>query len=544
MEGTGGLALDRERTIDLQAAESLFLLGAVGGVSDSQLPERFASRRDEAAESAFGALVDRHGPMVMNVCRSVLRDEHEACDAYQATFLVLARRAGSLWVRDSLGPWLHQVARRTALSARSAVCRRRRREAIAAGRAARSYQDAPDDHREVVHEEVDRLPETQRAPVVLCLLEGLTPEQAAQRLGWPAGTVRSRLARAKVRLKSRLERRGLHPTAMLATLRVGRPAATALNHATTAAATRVAAGQAMGLTASAGVATLVSGELRMTALRRIGMIAAGVLAIGVAATAAWSRVERGDAPPQRDAPPQAARSPAGARSSAPVPEAPDAARCQVAFLGPAGLKVGWQVAGRPGAREFTAAPLEAPARLEFGPGATYRLKLANIPGRPNATLYPTLEIPPSSPATAAFLAHAEIPVQFTTEDFDQAFDGESLVVKAIYLPDLAHQEVSVGGIESLVSTRVDPGVDPVREAARRGAILAVVRLGRIVVEPKRRGPAPLPMDRVPPTLPPAGSAPARTEPRPKATDAPTRGDARPSALTGTRSPAELVGHGA
>ena len=237
--------------------------------------------------------------MVMNVCRGVLRDEHEACDAFQATFLVLAQRAGSLWVRHSLGPWLHRVARRTASSARSAACRRRRREAIAAGRAARSYEDAADDHREVVHQEVDRLPEPQRAPVVLCLLEGLTPEQAAERLGWPAGTVRSRLARAKVRLKSRLERRGLHPTAMLATVRAGGPAPTALIHATTAAATGVAAGQATGLAASAGVAALVSGELRMTAWRRIGMIAAGVLAIGVAATAARSRGDKGDAPAGR-----------------------------------------------------------------------------------------------------------------------------------------------------------------------------------------------------------------------------------------------------
>jgi RNA polymerase sigma factor (sigma-70 family) len=529
--------LDRERTIDLRPAETLFLLGAAGGLSDLQLLERFASRRDEAAESAFGALVDRHGPMVMNVCRGVLRDEHEACDAFQATFLVLAQRAGSLWVRDSLGPWLHRVARRTASSARSAACRRRRREAIAAGRAARSYEDAPDDHREVVHEEVDRLPEPQRAPVVLCLLEGLTPEQAAQRLGWPAGTVRSRLARAKVRLKSRLERRGLHPTAMLATVRAGGPAPTALIHATTAAATRVAAGQATGLAASAGVAALVSGELRMTALRRIGMIAAGVLAIGVAATAAWSRGDKGNAPPQ------AAPGPAGARSSAPAPETPAAARCQVAFLGPTGLKVGWQVVGRTGAREFTAAPLEAPTRLGFGPGATYRLKLVDVPGRPAATLYPTLEIPPPSPATAAFLAHAEIPVQFTPEDFDQAYDGGGLVVKAIYLPDPAHQEVAVTGVETLVSTRVEPGVDPVREAAGRGAILAVVRLGRIVVEPKRPGPVPAPIDGVPPTLPPAGSATSRTEPRPTPPGAAPRADARPSALWGVRSPAEFVGHG-
>ena len=95
-----------------------------------------------------------------------------------------------------------------------------------------------------------------------------------------------------------------------------------------------------------------------------------------------------------------------------------------------------------------------------------------------ATFYPTLEIPPPSPATAAFLAHAEVPVPFTPEDFDRASDGGGMVVKAIYLPDPAHQEVAVGGIETLVSTRVAPGVDPVREAAGRGAILAVVRLGR------------------------------------------------------------------
>src|SRR6476661_1291295 len=102
----------------------LFNLGTIGSLTDRQLLERFTAQDAEAFELAFGALVERHGPMVLRVCRSVLRDPHDAHDAFQATFLVLLRRAGSLWVRDSLGPWLHQVALRTALRARSAAARR------------------------------------------------------------------------------------------------------------------------------------------------------------------------------------------------------------------------------------------------------------------------------------------------------------------------------------------------------------------------------------------------------------------------------------
>jgi DNA-directed RNA polymerase specialized sigma24 family protein len=103
---------------------TLFNAGTVAGLTDQQLLERFRARSGEAAELAFAALVERHGPMVLRVCRSVLRDPHEAHDAFQATFLVLVRRAGSLWVRESLGPWLHQVAYRVASCARSAGTRR------------------------------------------------------------------------------------------------------------------------------------------------------------------------------------------------------------------------------------------------------------------------------------------------------------------------------------------------------------------------------------------------------------------------------------
>src|SRR5262245_61716241 len=145
---------------------TLFNLGAVGELTDGQLLERFATERGEAAELAFAALVERHGPMVLRVCRGVLGDAHEAQDAFQATFLVLVKRARRLWVRDSLGPWLHQVAYRTASSARASAARRSRLER----RAAMTAREAPPERdlelERLLHEEIDRLPERYRVPVV------------------------------------------------------------------------------------------------------------------------------------------------------------------------------------------------------------------------------------------------------------------------------------------------------------------------------------------------------------------------------------------
>ncbi|MEJ7640368.1 MAG: sigma factor, partial [Singulisphaera sp.] len=103
---------------------TLFGAGVTTGLTDGQLLERFATRGGEAAELAFAALVERHGPMVLRACRGIIREDHEAMDAFQATFLVLARRGGSLWVRDSLGPWLHRVACRAATRARAGAARR------------------------------------------------------------------------------------------------------------------------------------------------------------------------------------------------------------------------------------------------------------------------------------------------------------------------------------------------------------------------------------------------------------------------------------
>jgi hypothetical protein len=117
-----------------------------------------------------------------------------------------------------------------------------------------------------------------------------------------------------------------------------------------------------------------------------------------------------------------------------------------------------------------------PGRQDFYQGAIYRLKLTNIPGRPGVQLYPTLEIAPVTPRTDAYLAHSPIPIQFTEEDFDQVTSG-NFVTKVIYLPDPEFQELALAGVETLVSTRLDPGVDPIAEADRRGSILAILRIG-------------------------------------------------------------------
>jgi len=192
--------------------ETLFRDGTVTGLSDRQLLERFASERDE---QAFAALVERHGAMVQRACHCILRDEHEAQDACQAAFLLLARRAGRLWARDSLGPWLYAVAWRVAIDARKSRSRRLKHERIASTRntasiAAAAACDA--DLATVIHEEIGRLPTPYRSAVVLCDLEGRTHAEAAELLGWRVGTVKSRQARARAQLRQRLTRRGMAPS--------------------------------------------------------------------------------------------------------------------------------------------------------------------------------------------------------------------------------------------------------------------------------------------------------------------------------------------
>jgi hypothetical protein len=164
-------------------------------------------------------------------------------------------------------------------------------------------------------------------------------------------------------------------------------------------------------------------------------------------------------------------------------------RSQVYFLDPDGMQIGWQTAAGPtGERAYVPAQLTVPARYNFSQGYIYRLKLTNIPGRTGAALYPTIEVAPTTPATDAYLSHNAIPIQFTDEDFQQVLDGGNFVTKVIYLPDPRFQELAVSGVETLVSTRLEPGVDPILEADKRGTILLIVRLGAIDLEMPGGGP--------------------------------------------------------
>src|SRR5215469_8810064 len=176
-------------------------------ITDRQLLERFLARRDE---TAVEALVRRYGPLVLGVCRRVLRNEHAAQDAFQATFLVLIRKAPTLISCERLGGWLYRVAYRLALRVRANEARRRRREARAARRETDTASHALTTSERVValEEELQRLPERHRLPLVLCYLEGKTNEQAAQILGCPQGSMSARLSQARERLRVSLSRRG------------------------------------------------------------------------------------------------------------------------------------------------------------------------------------------------------------------------------------------------------------------------------------------------------------------------------------------------
>ncbi len=275
------MAIGKDGAVGRQL-RTLFNVGAIRELSDGQLLERFATDRGESAELAFAALVERHGPMVLRVCRGILDDPHDSQDAFQATFLVLVTKVRSLWVRDSIGPWLHQVAYRTASCARSSAARRTRLERRAAtlpykeeGRA-----EGLGDPERVLLEEIERLPEHFRAPVVLCDLEGRTHEQAARALGWPVGTVKSRQARARQRLRDRLVRRGLAPGAGLVLTSNGLASTlpAALVDSTTVAAIRFLAARAI----VPGSAALAQEVIRSMTILRWWKAASVVLALGAA----------------------------------------------------------------------------------------------------------------------------------------------------------------------------------------------------------------------------------------------------------------------
>src|SRR5229473_3207384 len=263
----------------------LVLLGGASGLTDAELLERFLTLRDEAA---FESLVRRHGPMVLAVCRRVLHHDQDAEDAFQATFLVLVRKAVTIWPRHMLPNWLFGVAYRTALAAKTAAARRRLRERQANPMIS---TDAPvnelwRDLRPILDEELSHLPSKYRVPIVLCDLEGKSRQEAARQLGWLPGTLSGRLARARGMLAKRLTRRGLTVSGAVLAASFGSNLTSAsvppsLLASTVKASLMVAAGRVAGAFVSAKVIALSQGVLRTMLMTKIKIVAVAFLTLGV-----------------------------------------------------------------------------------------------------------------------------------------------------------------------------------------------------------------------------------------------------------------------
>jgi RNA polymerase sigma factor (sigma-70 family) len=302
-----------------QQIETLWGGGSVACLVDRQLLERFVARRDFAGEAAFAALVSRHGPMVLDICRHVVGDQHLAEDAFQAVFLVLARKAQAIRNPDLLSQWLYGVALRTARNARLRLARRRRLEGcpfaerkatMRLRRAGRRTVEEGDSMKHpgatassvasveqtvlareqigALYNEIDRLPVPFRLPIVLCYFEGLTLDEAARRLSVPDGTVRSRLARAREKLRRALTRRGFGVTGTALAAGLSARSASAqvssqLCTKATEAAIQFAAVQAGGKAVSASVTALAQRVLRSMLLHKLKLMAITVLVLATAA---------------------------------------------------------------------------------------------------------------------------------------------------------------------------------------------------------------------------------------------------------------------
>jgi RNA polymerase sigma factor (sigma-70 family) len=270
----------------IQRLRRTMLLLDGAGMTDGQLLSRFLEARDE---DAFAALVKRHGPMVWGVCRRLLADHHDAEDAFQATFLVLVRKAATVLPRERIANWLHGVAYMTAHRAKVAAAKARRRERQFAKvpEPAVSEPELWDDLRPLLDQELTRLPDPYRVVVVLCDLEGKTRKEAARQLDLPEGTVASRLARARAMLAKRLARHGLGLSGGALAAVLSQKAASAsvplsVVSATIKAARRLAAGQAVAAGAiSVKVAALTEGVLKTMFLNKTKAVATGLFLLAI-----------------------------------------------------------------------------------------------------------------------------------------------------------------------------------------------------------------------------------------------------------------------
>ena len=343
--GSYGIMASGAMGVAVRELRDLFRNGSSVGLTDGQLLARYAASNDGPA---FAALVARHGPMVLATCRAVLRHEHDVEDAFQATFLVLARKAPSVRAGDALGGWLHRVAYRVAVQANIEARRRRRYESempamtMAIPDTARPGPDP--EIASIVHEEVDRLPEGLRLPVVLCDLEGLTYEQAAYRLDWTEPTLRHRLVKARQRLRDRLSRRGVTGAAL--GVAIAASEATAAVPAAWAEVAVAAATGGAGSMAAVALTRIILRGMLMTKLKIVamaGLVSVGIASAGAFAIGAW----RPDDPlPAMNSPTAARTSPVAREAPQPVPAAGEMVEVRGRVVGPWGNPVSGAVVRR------------------------------------------------------------------------------------------------------------------------------------------------------------------------------------------------------
>ena len=268
----------------------LFRFGATGAMSDLELLARFTAKDDrDVSEAAFAALVARHGRMVQGVCRRILGDDHDTDDAFQATFLILARKATSVRVEDSLGRWLHGVSVRVARRARAIAIAHRRRAQPLDRIDPPDVPDAPDameheEFRSVIDEEIAQLPARYRSVIVLCCMEGASDDMAAHRLRCPVGTIHSRLHRARERLRIRLKSRGLTlGVGTLAALADGSSPGAAISRglvsSTAKAAVRLVSGKSTAGIVPATALALADSAHNSMFLMRAALVAASALVV-------------------------------------------------------------------------------------------------------------------------------------------------------------------------------------------------------------------------------------------------------------------------
>jgi RNA polymerase sigma factor (sigma-70 family) len=362
--------------------------------SDAELLQHFIEQREE---SAFAALLERHGGLVMSVCRRVLPRAQDAEDAFQATFLALLRHARSIRHTEAVGSWLYRVAHRIALKAGTDMARRslRERQSGKVEQVSAPPEPALRELQDLVDEEVRRLPEKYRAPFVLCCLEGKTRTEAARELGWKEGTVAGRLAEARSRLRQRLARRGVALSVALAVAALTPGAEAALSRtvrdATLRAALQCAAGSTSGGAISASVAALVQGATRTmwttkTKTATAVLVVLGALAAGVLTHCALAAREAGS-PAGAAMPGADEKVPPAGKAEDPPAAAEDTVEVKGRVVAPDGTVVGGaEVLLIPAARKAAGEPTRHRVRAASAADGRFRFRAGRAAFERGATL--------------------------------------------------------------------------------------------------------------------------------------------------------------